>query len=153
MKITPTQQDLLAKAAARSDGLITDPMTTSVRKALLARGLATAEDGALQITDAARATVLCTTEHQTAAETPRIRIEPPAGKLAVIADLLRRPGGASLVELQKATGWQPHSVRGALAGALKKRFQLNIQSQQTESGRSYTVATLQTAAPVPDERA
>ncbi len=153
MKITPTQQDLLAKAAARSEGLITDPMTTSVRKALLARGLATVDDGALRITDAARATVLCTTEHQTAAETPRIGIEPPAGKLAVIADLLRRPGGASLVELQKATGWQPHSVRGALAGALKKRFRLNIQSQQTESGRSYSIATLQNAPPTPDERA
>ncbi len=39
-------------------------------------------------------------------------------KTAKILDLLKRPGGVTLKELVKATGWQPHSVRGFLSGAL-----------------------------------
>jgi hypothetical protein len=41
-------------------------------------------------------------------------------KQAKVVDLLRRPEGATIAQLVKATGWQPHTVRGALAGALKK---------------------------------
>jgi len=38
-------------------------------------------------------------------------------KTAQVLELLRRPGGATLAELQRATGWQPHSFRGFLSGA------------------------------------
>ncbi len=41
-------------------------------------------------------------------------------KTATILKLLRRPKGASIAELQKATGWKPHSVRAALTGLRKK---------------------------------
>lgn len=44
----------------------------------------------------------------------------PAGKLGAILGLLRRPKGASITHMQRATGWQPHSVRAALMG-LRKR--------------------------------
>jgi hypothetical protein len=54
-------------------------------------------------------------------------------KTAKILTLLRRPAGASLAELRKATGWQAHSVRGFLSGALKK-IGLRAQSVQSESG-------------------
>ncbi len=41
-------------------------------------------------------------------------------KASVILKLLRRPNGASIAQLQKATGWQPHSVRATLTGLRKK---------------------------------
>jgi hypothetical protein len=43
-------------------------------------------------------------------------------KTAKIIALLKRPGGAALEQLQKATGWQAHSVRGFLSGSLKRRW-------------------------------
>jgi len=45
----------------------------------------------------------------------------PATKLDAIVTALRRPKGASISDLMDVTGWQAHSVRGALAGALKRR--------------------------------
>ena len=48
---------------------------------------------------------------------------------AVIA-LLRRPCGATIDELTAATGWQAHSVRGLMSGALKKRLGLEIVSEK-----------------------
>lgn len=41
-------------------------------------------------------------------------------KAAVITRLLSRAKGANMVELQKATGWQPHSIRAALSGIRKR---------------------------------
>jgi hypothetical protein len=40
-----------------------------------------------------------------------------------ILSLLGRPSGASIAEMMKATGWQAHSVRGFLAGSLKRKGQ------------------------------
>lgn len=50
--------------------------------------------------------------------------------------LLLRKDGASIGEMMAATGWQQHSVRGALAGALKKRG-LAITSEKTDGIRRY----------------
>lgn len=61
-------------------------------------------------------------------------------KQAKVLDLLRRPEGATIAQMVKATGWQPHTVRGALAGALKKRLGLEIKSGKPEGGeRVYRV--------------
>lgn len=60
----------------------------------------------------------------------------PPSKLDQIEELLRRECGASIAEMVAATGWQQHSVRGAMAGALKKRG-LSITSQKVEGTRSY----------------
>ena len=52
--------------------------------------------------------------------------------------MLQRPEGATIAEVVEATGWQPHTVRGALAGALKKRLGLTIVSEKVEGrGRVY----------------
>jgi Protein of unknown function (DUF3489) len=61
-------------------------------------------------------------------------------KQAKLIELLRRPQGASLSEMQKATGWQAHSVRGVMSGALKKKLGLSISSRKDESGeRRYRI--------------
>ena len=44
----------------------------------------------------------------------------PATKISMVADLLRRKGGATLAELVTATGWLPHTTRAALTGLRKK---------------------------------
>ena len=54
--------------------------------------------------------------------------------------MLRRPDGATIVEIVEATGWQPHTVRGALAGALKKRLGLVVTSEKSaERGWVYRI--------------
>jgi hypothetical protein len=59
-------------------------------------------------------------------------------KIARILDLLKRPGGATAKELMKATGWQPHSVRGFISLARSKRG-VKITSAENEAGeRRYT---------------
>lgn len=62
-------------------------------------------------------------------------------KLKLLTDLLRRKGGATINEASKATGWLPHSVRGAISGALKKRLQLAVLSESIDGrGRVYRIA-------------
>lgn len=57
-------------------------------------------------------------------------------KLDQVEALLLAPAGASIAELMHATGWQQHSVRGAIAGALKKRG-LTITSEKCDGTRRY----------------
>ena len=55
--------------------------------------------------------------------------------------MLARAEGATIDEIVAATGWQPHTVRGAFAGALKKRLGLTIESEKVEGrGRVYRIA-------------
>jgi hypothetical protein len=61
-------------------------------------------------------------------------------KGAKILELIGRPKGATLAEIQKATDWQAHSVRGFLSNAAKKQG-LNIESTKTEAGeRVYKIS-------------
>ena len=65
------------------------------------------------------------------------RAESKGGK---ILDLIRRPKGATLTEIMKATDWQAHSVRGFLSTADKK-FALKIESAKNQAGeRVYSIA-------------
>ena len=66
----------------------------------------------------------------------------PGSKTAKILDLLQRPTGASLKELMKATGWQPHSVRGFLSGAVKKKLGLKLDSyRRDDAARAYRISS------------
>ena len=58
------------------------------------------------------------------------------GKLDQLEKILLRKNGASIAEMMQATGWQQHSVRGALAGSLKKRG-LVITSDKADGTRRY----------------
>ena len=63
-------------------------------------------------------------------------------KQAVLIELLRRAEGATLPQMTEATGWQVHTVRGAMAGALKKKLGLEISSEkQTGTDRVYRITT------------
>jgi hypothetical protein len=61
-------------------------------------------------------------------------------KTAKVLDLLKRPNGATIKELMKATGWLPHSVRGFISGTIGKKMGLAVESTKAEGGaRSYSI--------------
>lgn len=61
-------------------------------------------------------------------------------KQAKLIAMLKTPKGATIDEIVKALDWQPHTVRGAIAGALKKKLGLNVTSEKVEGrGRVYRI--------------
>lgn len=56
-------------------------------------------------------------------------------KQAKLIAMLRRPEGASIAEAVAALEWQAHTVRGAIAGALKKKLGLKVESEKVDSAR------------------
>lgn len=79
----------------------------------------------------------------TTAEAPRPKpVKTRDGtKQATMIAMLKSVDGATITEIAAATSWQLHTVRGALAGPLKKKLGLTITSQEVEGrGRVYRVA-------------
>jgi hypothetical protein len=63
-------------------------------------------------------------------------------KKAIAIEILRRKNGATMKQLMKATGWQPHSVRGFLSGTVGKKMGLTVVSVKGEDGgRVYSIGT------------
>ena len=61
-------------------------------------------------------------------------------KQAILIEMLRRPNGATIEQMSAKTGWQAHSVRGAISGALKKKLSLPVTSETVEGrGRVYRI--------------
>jgi hypothetical protein len=72
---------------------------------------------------------------------PKPRTPREGTKQATLIAMLRAPEGATIEEIVAATGWQSHTVRGAMSGALKKKLGLTITSQKVEGrGRCYHIA-------------
>jgi hypothetical protein len=65
---------------------------------------------------------------------------PGESKLGMIVTMLRSPKGACIADLCKATGWQAHSVRGAISGAIKKRLKIKVTSTKRDGLRVYHAA-------------
>jgi len=62
-------------------------------------------------------------------------------KQAQLIAMLKRAKGATIAEIVEAFGWQPHTVRGAIAGALKKKLGLAVVSEKSDKrGRIYRIA-------------
>lgn len=167
-KLNDTKRTVLAGAACRTDlrvlpvpetlkvsGAMVDKMVGELFGAGLAAETAALDhdvvwreaDGAgmtLVITDAGLAAI--------GIEPGTAPIEPVApdtktSKQDTIVALLRRRQGASIDEMTGATGWLPHSVRGWMAGAAKKRLGLELVSEKDGSGtRRYHVAALRQSA-------
>ena len=63
-------------------------------------------------------------------------------KLQTVVTLLRRKKGATIDELTKATGWQPHSVRSLISGTIKKKMYFNVVAGKDQNSQMrYRIAT------------
>jgi len=73
---------------------------------------------------------------------PSEKPTPRAGtKQALMIELLKRPEGATVEQIAEATGWQKHTIRGAISGALKKKLGLTVEATRTrEVGPNQTGA-------------
>lgn len=166
IQLSDAQAIILSAACARKDGAIF-PVTANLKggavgnvcKSLLKHGLIEEIPATdlntvwrhdekrgpitLRATPLAYRTLGITDEQD---ETPPTEM-PPAPvqrrkgtKQAQLIEMLRAEGGATIDEIVEATGWKPHTIRGAMSGALKKKLGLTITSEKVEQrGRVYAI--------------
>lgn len=80
------------------------------------------------------------TEADAATEGQVVRKTRQGSKQEALIAMLKRPEGARIEEIATAFGWQAHTVRGAIAGALKKKLGLEVTSEKVEGrGRVYRI--------------
>jgi hypothetical protein len=159
MQLSPTQQQILRHAAECTDGkLIWFPDTlkggakTKVIESLCKRGLITADKTDWSVSEQGYAAlglphrepiipaVLDSVKETQVNDTQNLRSRDNSKQAQVIA-MLKRPEGATINQICEMTGWQSHTVRGALAGALRKKLGLTITSEKPEEGdRTYHIA-------------
>jgi hypothetical protein len=159
-------QTLILTAAAEREARIALPLPDTLRGgaaarvvgAMLAKGLLEEVDAdmhkndpvwresgdghgvTLIATDAGLAAIGIEPEHAQA-ELPKTPTLREGTKQATLIAMLRAPGGATIEEIAAATGWQSHTVRGAMSGALKKKLGLTITSHKVEGrGRIYALS-------------
>jgi len=61
------------------------------------------------------------------------------GKIAILLGLLQQPGGTTVEAMMAATGWQAHSVRGAVSGSIKKALRTAVTSEKIDGVRTYRI--------------
>ena len=155
-KLTEAQTRLLTLVADTGDaGLEAQPEMRATSGALIKSGLLISLPKAvgpsrLLATTAGLVAIGREPEVQVRASAPAPRAEPiidkpkpqsgkGAGKIDLLVDLLRQPAGATLDAMMVATGWQAHSVRGAIAGTVKKARGLKVVSTKVEGVRIYQI--------------
>jgi hypothetical protein len=87
---------------------------------------------------AARKTKKGKSRTRSASLSPKSAVRPDTKHARIIA-MLRAPAGATIAAIMAATDWQQHSVRGFLAGVIRKKLGLNLVSEQTDKGRVYRI--------------
>src|SRR5438552_16726603 len=71
---------------------------------------------------------------------PKSKKSDPGSKQSRVVAMLRSPDGTTIAAMMKATGWQQHSVRGFLAGVVRKRLKLKLGSKKVDGIRVYQIA-------------
>ena len=64
----------------------------------------------------------------------------PGSKQSRVIAMLQSPTGTTIAAMMKTTGWQQHSVRGFLAGVVRKRLKLKLSSKKVDGNRVYRIA-------------
>ena len=168
VKLTATQTTVLKAAANRPDGNI-EPLPSNLRggarakviEGLFARGLIVDVNGHYRLTDAgytaigARSSVPkgiqkmdapdALTKREATHALQKLeatsRTIRPGTKLAAIIDAMRHPGGATIAQMMAGTGWQAHTVRGAISGMVRKRLGCEVITEKGADGqRAYRIA-------------
>lgn len=132
MKLTDTQRGLL-ETAAKHPGKQLANFPANLRGGALAKVINALLNAKLIESSNHTPDVfqITTDGMQAIGATPQAKTETREGsKQAVLINLLKRPEGATLPQMTEATGWQVHTVRGAMAGALKKKLGLEITSEK-----------------------
>ena len=166
--LTDTQSTVLKAAAGRADGNI-EPLPANLRggartkviEGLLARGLVVDVDGHHLLTDAGYAAVGkrrptpkwvqkmdapdALTKREAIHALQKLEVTSrtirPCTKLAAIIDAMRHPGGATIAQMMAGTGWQAHTVRGAISGMVRKRLGYEVITEKgTDGQRTYRIA-------------
>jgi hypothetical protein len=144
MKLTDTQRALLEAAAQHPQKKLTNfpdtlkggariKVLTAMRNAQLIEASASEPEVYLATATGLQEIGITTEQSRTTRE---------GTKQALLIELLSRAEGATLPQMTKATGWQVRTVRGAMAGALKKKLGLEITSEkQTGTDRVYRITT------------
>lgn len=152
MQLTNTQRTMLEAAAKHPQkklAVFPDNLKGGARIKVLTAMLnaklieaSTEEAGVFVATTAGLKAIGVTTPATTPTPVQAQRATQGGTKQAILIDLLKRPEGATLPQMTEATGWQVHTVRGAMAGALKKKLGLEITSEkQPGSDRIYRITT------------
>ncbi|CAN5423053.1 hypothetical protein BH10PSE2_BH10PSE2_10630 [soil metagenome] len=149
-KLSSAQGILLRRIAEAGDSAFEIAPRARATAAILAgRGLLTGKDDLWAVTPEGRIAIGLTPQpapsRDTHASDPSVEAPPPAGirapkpgtKAAIVIEMLGQPGGVTVAQISDATAWLPHSVRGFLAGALKKTHGLAATSEAGEGGRLY----------------
>ena len=80
---------------------------------------------------------------------PRGKKAEPGSKQSRVIAMLQSPAGATIAAIMQATGWQQHSVRGFLAGVVRRRLKLKLGSKKVDGTRMYRVASGDSGKPGP----
>ena len=80
----------------------------------------------------------CKAPSQTSGE-PKSKKAVAGSKQSRVITMLRSPDGATIAAMMKATGWQQHSVRGFLAGIVRKKLKLKLDSKKIDGSRVYSI--------------
>jgi hypothetical protein len=119
-------------------------MTTKAidKPAKSTRTAASPRPSGAKVTSARDQTATTTTTRKREASPEQQTAKGGVPKHAQLVQLLSRPEGASIEDMMRATDWQQHSVRGFLAGTVKKKMGLVLTSSKAEGeGRRYRIST------------
>lgn len=133
MNTTETTTTDQAAAVAETGAIVGPKKAKATRKASTKKGASKAKKAAKVAKPATKKT--------SAKNVATAAVQREFSKKQIVLDMLRAKGGATMAEIQKATDWQAHSVRGFISGALGKKMGLAIESTKNGAGeRCYKIA-------------